>query len=779
MGFLDFNIHIPFNFQWVIWILGFFIVLNFIIRKILYSFSPSVYINLGAKLMRWMFEKISNSNSTNEFKKRKMNSMKFFVEKTLCFIATVVLSFKNILHLFSRPLVLIILFVCGFKFILLDVTNTIDIYKLLKAYEPNDQFTLSILNSIISMLRLVVPLSLPFYYFAYREQKTISDSSLNGKTTNIFFVLFILFSLSSLGYAMTVTEVFNAIDSSELKKSLDATNKYSGDLALISLYLGLGLYFMFRSISELLSSITLKKLVDKKINKVYFYYLLMSFGRLGPFKKGQYVYLSYQLETVYQALLQSADKNLGNIYVDSFEKWNKVLDYMLSEYRLASFDTTTKHLYLLNKYQQDHMKFYRTILKNHKSLIMNLVKEHKIEDAKDAINKLLQYIPSPINLMNEQSTDEYYDEYVSKYYITLYEIIIYLYDNKNIGVDSVLDKINNESQTSEVTEQEGVIRNLQSLIIKTVANDDVKMLSSLSYYMNNFFNKNLNLKDGKDNSFKLEFGKNMEQVKREIEVKDEQIEEKGSDDKATKQDKVFMIEEVKDEQIEEKDSDDKATKQDKVFMIEEVKDEQIEEMDSDSGNKNEELNGADSNSEGAQFEKNEENKNRFLHGSIFILLQALLKSIELTHYKSTGFLVKFLITSYNSHIFNSVFSEFVSSPNENKYLLKKDLYKDIDDDFHMNENVEDYVLLKLFILIYGQQKYVIKHSVDFWELPDELLDLSIVSKKNYLNYMFKKLEKAKKEYGLMFLEDEKFMSELKQEFGVSMEEEGKIVGFIK
>jgi len=250
--------------------------------------------------------------------------------------------------------------------------------------------------------------------------------------------------------------------------------------------------------------------------------------------------------------------------------------------------------------------------------------------------------------------------------------------------------------------------------------------------MNNFFNQNNTFEHNGEEVFKVEL--------------DEQW---------------VIISEIEDESLDEEDTGDIN--------------EELVDGDTDTESESGEVVWEDSGSDDLQHNELMEQKNKFLYGSIFILLQSLLKSIELTHYKSTGFLIKFLITSYDSDTFNKVFNDFYSSPYENRYLLKKDLYKDIDEDFHMNENVKDYVLLKLFILVYAQQKYVIKNSVDFWEFPTELLDISLVSDRNYLDYMFKKLERAKKEYGLMFLEDDEFMEELKTEFGLANKNENKTV----
>ncbi|MED2634494.1 hypothetical protein P4216_22705, partial [Bacillus thuringiensis] len=664
MNFNNYVLNIPFNFSLVVSILIIYFLVSSGCRWKFYSYLPSQYIKFADKRIQKIFKSVSEkSDSTN--RQNKMHGKKQKIETTLCYIATIILSIQNFFRFISKPIILTVLFVLGFVFISLDVTHTINVYDYIRIFGTNDKFTLDIIDLFINIIRIVAPLSLPFYYFAYREQKTISDSSLNGKTINVFFVLFLWFSVASLIYSMVIIEVFNAKDPSKLEQGLALTYKYRGDLALIGLYAVSSFYFLFRSISELLNSITLKKLIHKKINKVYFNYFLMSFGKFGRYKEKQYEYVSYQVETVYQALIQAADKNLGNVYSDSFKEWCRVMDYMLIEYRLASFDTTTKHLHLLNEYGEQHIKLYRTLLKNHKSLIMNLVKQHKIEDAKDAINKFLEYVPSPSK--NNLNADFNYDKCLSKYYVTLYEIIIYLYDNKNIGIHTVLDKLNSESETKEAIEQEGIIRNLQSLIIKTIQNDDVKMLSSISYYMNNFFNEKGSKTDKEET-----------EVVFEVEV-DKQL---------------IFVSELEDSDLSETNKDDEASAFDETLK-----------------------------------------DNDFLSASVFILLQALLKSIELTHYKSTGFLIKFLITSYNSQIFNTVFNEFYVSPYENKYLPKKALYKDIDDDFHMNSNVKDYLLIKLFILVYSQQKYVIENDVDFWEIPQEVLNHSRISNTNYLKYM--------------------------------------------
>ncbi|MCM3002922.1 hypothetical protein [Priestia koreensis] len=665
-----------------------FVIIFF--RFAVYFLSPNKYIQIENEFAKVLYQKISKKKNS-EGNKKKVSVIEKIPEKFIFVVASIYLLFKNLTIKLTYPFLLILFFYVWFEFVELDVYNTVNIYGVLKIYNPSDQFTYNILNAVINIIKLIAPLSLPFYYFTYREQKNIADSSINGNSINSLFVVFLLFAASTLIYSMNILEAFESENNGNSKDSLSLTENYGDDLALIALYGFSAFLFLIKLIYDLLNSISLKKLLKKRINKVYFHYYLMSFGEVLIFKKFQYEYLSSQVETIYQGLNLAAEKNLGKVYGDNFKEWSKVLDYMLIEYRFGSLDTTTKHLHLLKKYKNNHITLYKTILKNHKTLIMTLVKEHKIEDSKEAINKLLDWIPSPTQLFEQKSNDDCYDEYLSIYYVTLYELLIYLYDNKNVGVYPVMEKLSGESETIETTEQEGIIRNIHSLIIRAIENNDVKMLSLFTYSLVEQF-KELNSYKSHSEEYEI-----------------------------TLEYEMFTVKEVDDEK------------------------------------------------ESEEFNKSNSKNNDLLNGSIFLLLQALLKSIEYTHYKTTGFLVKFLVTNFNSEVFKSVFNDFNTNPYENTYLLKNKYYKDIEDNFHFNNKSKEYIFIKLFILVYAQQKYIIRNNVNFGEIPKELLDPTILTQRDYLDYVFNKLNTSKKEYGLLFLEEEKFISEIKSDFGVEVE----------
>lgn len=149
----------------------------------------------------------------------------------------------------------------------------------------------------------------------------------------------------------------------------------------------------------------------------------------------------------------------------------------------------------------------------------------------------------------------------------------------------------------------------------------------------------------------------------------------------------------------------------------------------------------------------ESSKDTLMHCIIYIFLQATLKSIELSHYACTGFLIKFLVTSFKSHLLNESFFAFTKNEGENNpYLKQREVFSKINVSFNFNQKTSDYCHKKLTILLYAQQKYVVDRKIDFGEVPKSFIDISHVNC-NYVDYLFEKIDAAKSKYGLLFLDD--------------------------
>jgi hypothetical protein len=147
---------------------------------------------------------------------------------------------------------------------------------------------------------------------------------------------------------------------------------------------------------------------------------------------------------------------------------------------------------------------------------------------------------------------------------------------------------------------------------------------------------------------------------------------------------------------------------------------------------------------------------------IFVFLQAALKSVELSYYSCTGFIVKFLVTTFKSESLKEVFTQFYNEPFENTLIDHVDGTV-VDSSFNFNIATLKYCQLKLGILLYGQQVYVKEHNIGLGEIPSEqgIINELLLSC-TYPDYVFGKIEKAESKYGLLFLTDGKFMEKMRE-----------------
>ncbi|HDR7585533.1 MULTISPECIES: hypothetical protein [Bacillus] len=173
-------------------------------------------------------------------------------------------------------------------------------------------------------------------------------------------------------------------------------------------------------------------------------------------------------------------------------------------------------------------------------------------------------------------------------------------------------------------------------------------------------------------------------------------------------------------------------------------------------------------------ENDEESMNK--NSVIVILLQNLIKSIEISNYQISGFLVKFLITNYlgddinrgllvlkkDNHSFSSVLEkgEKIKGVNENGVSAIK-----------INEETWDYCYKKSAILLYGQHVYSINQKLWFAskraEKGEEIKLREEFKNCSYSEYILKKTKVASSKYGLLFFEDEPIMEKIHDDLNLN------------
>ncbi|MGN7401920.1 hypothetical protein ACTHO0_18880 [Cytobacillus praedii] len=163
---------------------------------------------------------------------------------------------------------------------------------------------------------------------------------------------------------------------------------------------------------------------------------------------------------------------------------------------------------------------------------------------------------------------------------------------------------------------------------------------------------------------------------------------------------------------------------------------------------------------------------------VIILLQCLLRSIEISHYASTGFLIKYLVTNYKPPVINKCFDTLKRNPgfftkvfDSSTYIVSSEL--DEIETREFNEETYDYCGKKLYILLYGQHQFSIKNQLWFLDGQDGLEEIKLREEfKNctYSAYIYNKVLAASKSYGLIFFKDTEVMHKIMSEIGIEEKE---------
>ncbi|MBY0213848.1 MULTISPECIES: hypothetical protein [Priestia] len=169
---------------------------------------------------------------------------------------------------------------------------------------------------------------------------------------------------------------------------------------------------------------------------------------------------------------------------------------------------------------------------------------------------------------------------------------------------------------------------------------------------------------------------------------------------------------------------------------------------------------------------------------ILILMQCLVKSIEISQYSIIGFLIKYLVTNFNGDELNRGFFLLKRNPSSFTQVFEQDetLDKMSEDDKNLepatigiNRETFDYCCKKLCILLYAQQLYAIKNKLWFVKETKEFTE-QILLKNEFLNcsfsgYMINKVLAGTKSYGLLCLSDEKILRNIYEVLEVPYEKQ--------
>ncbi|SME71445.1 hypothetical protein BACERE00198_03125 [Bacillus cereus] len=564
-------------------------------------------------------------------------------------------------------LVLIGFFICiGFLFFIVPQVSVLhavfsEVLEMLSLREVLIKHGSLIRNLLVAcngLLAGIITLMITLYTFSFRERKA-NAISINTLSKNKWFFVHIAFVFFTL--------IYGWLSLNMLPKGIDNiiyNHETSLRLLMFVILVMLSLFMIIGEMNRFFKGLNLKEATKEMLSdiKSLIYLNALSFGNLVNYKQ-----LENYIESFYQFLALSYEKNIYELYSQHFEEWLKVLQSLVIGPETKEVNFLSQPVFeMLNKKDKKAFKnVYALLIRCHIELIITIMKCNRLTDLERAVKGLLHLKP--------YKKDD--DELKEIYLTTLHELVLYTIENQPERVSVILQVLEEVSSAELVSDNDTSLKIYKSLVLKSVMNNSVMDLSSTSYSMIRGI-------------------------------------------------RGYLVH--------------PQTKVIKGISI---------------GNN---LNAASHMNQ--------------VKATIYNLLQANLKTIELSHYQCTGFLMKMMVTVFHDvELFKEVFSTLVcggSQQGENNPYIRDKKQSKVEILPNFNTNTFDYCCHKLAILLYAQRKYALQNKLPFqFKKQVETNDFNIVDLKEciqhrepkYIFYLFNKICAGKEKYGLFFLRDKVFM----------------------
>ncbi|MDY7223743.1 hypothetical protein [Halalkalibacterium halodurans] len=161
-----------------------------------------------------------------------------------------------------------------------------------------------------------------------------------------------------------------------------------------------------------------------------------------------------------------------------------------------------------------------------------------------------------------------------------------------------------------------------------------------------------------------------------------------------------------------------------------------------------------------------------------VIIKITIKSVEISNYRCTGLLIKFMVTNFNKVIKEALLkikdnSSKIHFEEENESYESNSAYYDIG----FNSQTFMYCLNKLTLLVFLQQNYANEERLEFiTDYKDSTTLLTIEDVKlncSYANYLYRKIKRSGDKYGLSFLRDTTFQDRISEKL------ETKVIEIVK
>ncbi|MBU8908463.1 hypothetical protein [Desertibacillus haloalkaliphilus] len=741
--------------------MGNLLTLTIILISILFILEIFNYLSKDIKYQTILDLKSQMFNT--KFYRRFFGNKK--VQVTVAYLRLYTVSFYKFIltNFFTSIIIFLCIYIIAF-FILpnlgIDNISTIFFNRKYGFHELSDGLTSDLLMGFSGALTIILPASITLYLFIYRVQKTSFESLINDLTKNVYLIVFIYFNLLTIIYGYHLNYVITS-QSEDLNASLVATNI---EISRIDIWISLviiTLFLLMKSLKKLFRTINIRYILFDSIldlEKRFRTISYLSNEDANTFNRNlienYYSNIEYTIESIYQMLKMAVDKNMYKIYDEQFHSFRTLIKDLMENSRDPNQEENSIMFYIISEDRDKYQELYSLVIKNYTSLVMFLINNHNLDFARTAIKHFNQL--KPRNPLSEivtvtddkikQTNDEYneqvigvgkdnvigetnFDENTVKQLENKYKHLLQIYlkslgelatsicNNQTDGVPFLIEFL--ETSVSELENQQSfdgeiitfevkhIFLVYRTLILKVISKDDLNILTDASYSLTKGVTSaeqdliRKQMKDINTSIRKLNSSKKIPRKAKEV---------------------LLSINEKRKEQLENK------------FKV-------LRERSKEHGLE--------------QYE----------NISMLILFQCLFKSIEISHHKSTGFLVKFLVTNFDNEKLVEYYHSFLSSTNpfESDVFSFEDNYTKGESSFNINKRTIKYCMKKMELLLLGQQIYIDESNLDFDFLPDGNYITPHWVKKEELNYLKNKI-KSSKDLNMLWITDDKFLYSLERYF---------------
>ncbi|AYB39946.1 hypothetical protein [Brevibacillus laterosporus] len=319
-----------------------------------------------------------------------------------------------------------------------------------------NQFLLDIITITTNILGIALPISLTLYVFSYREQKTASASGIYSRNKSL--IIFVILSILTILFGKTLVYV---IKLDTISMNIDTTYPHSTRVMIWLIVAFFSVIYGIRMLIDTLRNVNVRWLINDLLKETDD---VISNLLFAPTKKRRiitYPILHMYIESIYQLLTVSVEKNMNEVYEINYKKWEFMLSKLFEWPRLSYIDNTVRFEYLLKKDKVEFQGLYKTILRNHISLIKELSNYHKIEEAYKAINTFFVLKPRSKELNTEFLT-------------CLQELAILMSGDKHIGLDPIYKGM--EELAKDWDEKKGLVLVYKALLVNAVHQNDTKQI---------------------------------------------------------------------------------------------------------------------------------------------------------------------------------------------------------------------------------------------------------------------------------------------------------------